>query len=98
MITQRLADMPDIVMACLNSMESGRSCDDILRLLHAKGLSIDASTKVLMQVYGMSQQDAQRAVDAHPVWRDVAEAARPFPEVPDVEAKDRPTLAKIPAG
>jgi hypothetical protein len=78
---ERLADMPDIILACLNAMESGRTRDDILRLLHAKGLSIADSTKVLMKVYDMTLRDAKDAVDANPVWREVVEAARPLHDV-----------------
>ena len=58
--------------------QDGRSRDEILRVMRARGLTITQAIKASMQLFGIGLGDAKLLVSSHPSWNQTAEAAKPF--------------------
>lgn len=57
-----------IVEDCQEQVARGASQEDIIANLHAQGVNIIESMRVIREVYGVGLGDAKRIVTAHPVW------------------------------
>ena len=58
----------------------GMSREEVIQHLHADGLTIMQSIKVVRVLYKMSLGDAKMVVSEQPVWAMVAQAHQPFHE------------------
>jgi ribosomal protein L7/L12 len=56
----------------------GRSSDEILVVMKQRGLTITEAIKTSMQLFGIGLGEAKSLVSSHPVWKQTAEAAKPF--------------------
>ena len=52
--------------------------DDVIDLLHRRGLTIMESAKFLIQTRGMTLADAKSSVSRHPVWAPTVRAHGPL--------------------
>ncbi len=71
-----------VIASVRQDVQRGLSVDDTIVALRASGLSIVQSMKALMELHGMSLEDAKAEI--HPVWAGVVKAAEPLHD--DLEA------------
>lgn len=67
--------MVTIVEESRQLLASGQGQDELIRVLHEKGLSITESMKILREVGSISLAEAKAAVARHPAWADVVASA-----------------------
>ena len=58
--------------------DQGRTPDDVLRLMHQRGLTITEAIKAFMNLYKVPLGEAKEKVAASPFWRDIVKAAEPL--------------------
>ena len=73
-----MGDLYKIKKKCLEKIDSGKKQNEIIEYLHDSGVTIIESIKIVMSLYQLSLGEAKSVVASHPIWRGVAEAARPL--------------------
>ena len=63
---------------CSDKLRDRTSIDEIVEHLHAQGLSVIESMKILGKYCGVSLSVAKDVVTSHPVWRDHVARHEPF--------------------
>jgi hypothetical protein len=67
-----------IVEGSQKQMAQGASRDELIASLHAQGVSIIESIKVVRILYHVNLRDAKSIVTAHPVWADLVQRWDPI--------------------
>ncbi len=67
-----------IVEDSQQQMAQGASREEIIASLHAQGISIIESMKVIRVLYGVNLHDAKLIVTAHPVWANLVQSWDPI--------------------
>ncbi len=67
--------LEDAKVLCQKEISDGKSNEEIIELLHASGLTITESIKIIMELLKISLGEAKMMVAGHSVWNDVVVAA-----------------------
>ncbi len=70
--------LEDVKAKCQKEVRDGKSSEEIIESLHASGLTIAESMKIIRELYKISLGEAKMMVARHPVWKDVIDAHTPF--------------------
>ncbi|HZR44574.1 MAG TPA: hypothetical protein VFB12_30965 [Ktedonobacteraceae bacterium] len=62
-------------------VREGEMIEDVIVALHAEGLTILDSIKMVRELYQLSLGEAKQVVSAHPVWKEVVQASEPLHEL-----------------
>jgi len=82
----------DALKECKEKARSGATTEEIIAHLHHKGLDILDSTKVVMQVFGVSLGESKQLVTGHSVWAStVRETDALHQELEEVLREDQET-------
>ena len=67
-----------IVEDCQKQVAQSASRDEVIASLHAQGVSIIESMKIVRVLYSVNLHDAKLIVTAHPVWADLVQSWEPI--------------------
>src|SRR2546428_527717 len=70
--------MEALIHECEQARDQGRTPDELIRLMHERGLTIAEAIKMYMRVFSVSLGEAKVKVATSPCWRGVVEAAEPI--------------------
>jgi phage terminase large subunit-like protein len=68
----------EVKAKCQREVRDGKSSEDIIESLHASGLTITESMKIIMELFKISLGEAKMMVTGHPAWNNVVNAASPL--------------------
>ena len=70
--------LEEVKTKCQKEIRDGKNSEEIVELLHASGLNITESMKIIMELFNISLGKAKMIVAGHPVWKNVVDAASPL--------------------
>ena len=81
-----------------NAMKEGMNISAAIEELSVKGVSVTHSIRIIRIVYGLSLAEAKKLVEDHPVWKDMADATRPYHDelmnhLQEVSKKELPNIS-----
>ncbi len=80
--------MDTINRECERAMHQGRSQDELLQLMHRRGLTITEAIKTCMKLYKLPLSEAKDIVSSASYWREIVEAASPLHDRLAEDAQD----------
>ena len=72
--------MEALLQKCQQARDQGRPPDELLQLMHQRGLTITEAIKMFMKIYKVSLGEAKEKISASPFWRHIVKAAEPLHE------------------
>jgi hypothetical protein len=72
--------MPALIEEYKEAKEQGRKPDEVLHLMHLRGLTITEAIKAFMNIYKVPLGEAKEQVSGSPFWREIEKAAEPLHE------------------
>jgi hypothetical protein len=86
-------NMQTVLEEYQEAKDRGKTTDELLRLMHKRGLTITEAIKAFVQLYGVPVGEAKEKVSASPYWRAIVTAAEPLhdqlAETTHADAKER---------
>src|SRR5438034_950628 len=70
--------METLVQECQQAKDRGQTPDELLQLMHQRGLTITEAIKAFMKIYTVPLGEAKDKVSASPYWRDIVHASGPL--------------------
>ncbi len=70
--------METLLEECQQAKEHGRTQNELIELMHQRGMTITESIKALMTIYKIPLSEAKEKVAANHCWRDIVKAAEPL--------------------
>lgn len=80
--------MEALIEECQHAVDQGQSPDEVMQLMHRRGLTIIEALKVFMKVYKTPIADAKEQVTASPYWREIVKTSGPLHERPVEDFED----------
>ena len=70
--------METLIQECEQSRDQGGTPNELIQLMHQRGLTITEAIKTYMKVFKVSPGEAKERVVASPLWRDIVAATEPL--------------------
>jgi hypothetical protein len=70
--------MATLFQECQQARDQGATPDELIHLMHQRGLTITEAIKTYMTVFKVPLGEAKEKVSASPHWRGIVEAAEPL--------------------
>jgi hypothetical protein len=70
--------MEALMQDCEQARDQGGTPDELMRLMHERGLTMTEAIKMFMRVFKVSLGKAKEKVSASLLWQGVVEAAEPL--------------------